>query len=418
MRAIDIVGIDINNFIVESTIINDKGEVKVRGKKHKGDPMYSASVIKSYESFIKEAEDNGCKIPKGPHAFDPNEYIGKTIRGLTVIYNEDKDKNAEDWLYDFKGPEPDIKIDSVSYRNIIFLGPVEPWVEIPKGKRMWCKCNNCGSLINLPVEEIFDPYRNTEGCELCYKAKKIAEDTKRYHEENYPDYQAYDMPTLIMKADREIRIKFCCSGTHNVSSVSEEEYYQILKEGRIREIEQRYKDEIESVYDSIRNKTGYKFIKNIFESVYIKAHDPNVYDESNIILQLRCSKCKKTFEMSLTYAKYMENYWHAKLDMCPECNAKDVEEFDQRYAGKKKSNHSKLTIVKKGYDRIIQLRDAEPIMYHDPYIICHCDCGNDIEISYRYLMSNMVRSCKRCNGRSDHRGINPRIIKSTKEKKK
>ena len=36
MKAIDIIGRDINNFIVESISINDKGEVNVRGRKHKG----------------------------------------------------------------------------------------------------------------------------------------------------------------------------------------------------------------------------------------------------------------------------------------------------------------------------------------------------------------------------------------------
>lgn len=408
MKAIDIIGRDIDNFIVESISINDKGEVNVRGRKHKGNPEYSAAMVKSYQSFIKEAEDNGYKIPKGPHAFDPNEYIGKTIRGLTITNNYD----AEDRLYDFKGPEPTINIDPAAYRNIISLGPVEPWVEIPKGKRMWCKCKHCGSLMSLLVEEIFDPYRS-EGCELCYKANKIYDITKRYNEGS--EYHK-PMPTLIKYSTGEIVVEFCYSGSCKIFRVPEEEYYQILKEGRIREIEQQYKDEVEYVSNALKNKTGYKFIKGIFESIYVKDHDPNVYDESNIILQLRCSKCKKTFEMPLAYANYMERYWYAKLDMCPECNAKDVEEFDQRYVGKKKSRCSKLTIIKKGYDRVIQLRGKESIKYHDPYIICHCDCGNDVEINYEYLMSNMVRSCKRCNGkRVNRKGIVPRIIKNGKE---
>lgn len=327
MRVIDIIGKHFGKYKVDYFRVNLNGDVEISYYQH---PLH-------YQDLLKEIKDSGDELPKAPHAFDPNEYIGYDVGGLKILENMDENSNGK---YNYRGPDPTIQIDPELYQNSITFDFVEPWVEIPKGEMIWCECNHCKSILHLPVEIVFDRYRYSYKCELCDAFDEILREAKNYN--SVIDFHLYNHIELcrMVKTDNGIRLKCKCHICNREMLITKEDYYRMRtnnecdeckKEDEKKAIKDEYENVLYSFNGSTRNRKDLsKYFKNIKAVIINKNYTE--FNLSNIEITMTCKKCGNTFRLTADKLNTLISY--GKIDRCPECAAKEYDEIDSHIGEK------------------------------------------------------------------------------------
>lgn len=394
MRVIDIIGKRFGKYKVDYFQVNLNGEVDVSYYEH---PVH-------YQELLKEMKAAGEELPKGPHAFDPNEYIGYDAGGLKILANMDENSDGK---YNYKGPEPTIQVDPELYQNSITFDLVEPWVEIPKGEMIWCECDHCKSILHLPVEIVFDRYRYSYKCELCDDYDQILTEAKIYNLRIDFHYNNIELCRMV-KTDDGIRLKCKCHICNREMLVTKEDYYRMRSENKCDECKkEEEKKAIDSQYrDALYNFGGCatnrkclsKYFKNIKAVIINKNYTD--FNMNNIEITMTCKKCGNTFSITGDKLDTLASY--GKIDRCPDCAAKEYDEIDSHIG----ETCFKLTFLGK----------VKHTSRKNPKVICKCKCGNKIIIPYSDYKTGKYRSCYQCPTLKVHRSYN--LPKLYKEKKK
>lgn len=395
MRVIDIIGKHFGKYTVDYFRVNLNGDVEIS---YISKPLH-------FQELLQEMKESGVEFPKGPHAFDPNEYIGMSIGGLKILGNMDKDSNGK---YNYRGPEPTIQIDPELYQNSITLDFVEPWVEIPKGEMIWCECNHCKSILHLPVEIVFDRCRYSYKCGLCDAFDEILREAKIYNS-NKLQFSNIELCRMV-KTDNGIKLSCKCHRCNRKMLISKEDYYRMRSNDKCDKcIKDEERVEAEHKYDAVLNKFNVnisytrkhlnKYFKNIKAQLVTDKYTG--FDPSNIEIIMTCRKCGRTF--STTYDKFNDLASYGKIDRCPDCVLKEYEDIDSRIGEK----YFKLTFLGK------VKRTSRKL----PKVICQCQCGNKIIILYSDYKTGKYRSCCQCPNMKTRRVHDlPKLYKERKEK--